>query len=133
MDTGPRTEEAMAWGQRAPGSTDLGPEEVVEAQLEASNRRDADALAQMYASDAVIVMANACEPSLVGRNAIQQRYAAMFEAGFALHVTVEARLLANAIVVDREHVQPLNSRSISVYEVSQGYIQRAWLFAPARV
>lgn len=54
------------------------PRQTVEALFDAFNRHDADAMAALYAENAVILTSEYCEP-LQGRNAVARTYGEMFK------------------------------------------------------
>lgn len=107
------------------------PMEVVERQLSAYNAQDADAFALTYADDAQIYKSGNANAVLVGRNAIRASYAKLFAARPGLRVEVSGRLAAGDFVSDHETISGSETRAIVVYEVREGLIRRAWLFAPS--
>lgn len=108
----------------------MAPGSVVDRQIEAFNRRDADAVAATYAMDAVITNAMSGDPPIQGRPAIRDHYAAMFGAVPALQATVAGRLRVGNLIIDHEQLPILGAQAVATYEVEGELIQRAWLFGP---
>ena len=108
----------------------MSPEAVVDLQIQAFNRGDADAFAATYAEDAVIQNAMSDDPPIRGRLAIRDHYAAMFLALPELQAAVAERLTVGKLVADHEHLPSLGARALATYEVEAGLIRRAWLFGP---
>lgn len=108
----------------------MGPEGVVDLQVEAFNRGDAVAFADTYAVDAVITNLTSDETPICGRKAIHEYYAAMFEALPDLRVSVEGRLAVGNLIIDHEHLPTLASRAVITYEVEEGLIKRVWMHGP---
>ncbi len=106
------------------------PADVVARQLTAYNAHDAEGFAATYAPDALIFKPAATAPVLKGREAIRKSYAALFATKADLHVDVSARLIAGNFISDHESVRGTMLQAIAVYDVRDGLIQRAWLFAP---
>lgn len=103
---------------------------LIDLQVEAFNRGDADAFAATYAPDAVVRMVMSDDPPLLGREAIRDHYAAMFAALPNLTVTVEERLVVGQLITDHESTPNLGVRAVVTYEVAEDFIRRAWLFGP---
>lgn len=108
----------------------MSPAAVIDLQVDAFNRGDAEAFAATYASNAVVRNEMGEEPPLVGREAIRDHYAAMFNALPGLRASVEERLVVGNLVTDHEHLAALTARAIVTYEVKESLISRAWLFGP---
>lgn len=108
----------------------MAPQQVIDVQVEAFNRGDADAFANTYAPDAVVTMVMTGDPPLVGREAIRDHYAGMFAALPNLTATVEERLIVGKLVTDHEHIPYIGARAIVTYEVEDDLIRRAWMFGP---
>lgn len=112
------------------GGGSLIAESVIDLQVEAFNRGDADAFAATYAPDAIVRMVMSDDPPLVGRGAIRDHYAAMFAALPNLTATVEERLVVGHLITDHERISDLGVRALVTYEVEESLIRRAWLFGP---
>ncbi|NWJ40730.1 MAG: nuclear transport factor 2 family protein [Geothrix sp.] len=117
--------------------TDLAPQPVIQAQLDAYNRHDAEAFAATYAADAEIVELATGALLAKGTAAIRAFYAARFQANPTLHAEVLHRVLQTPFVLDQERITgvllvpggaerpPLTA--VVIYEVKDGRIARAWL------
>lgn len=105
-------------------------EEVVRVQLEAYNRRDADAFASHYSED---VRWYRFPDELLGEGVDELRdtYRDFFESVPELHAEVTNRIVRGDIVIDHERVTGLPDGrtvdAIAIYEVREGRIQRMWL------
>jgi hypothetical protein len=106
---------------------EVGPEAVVQQQVNAYNARDLDGFLDAYAEDAEIYRGD----SLVARGteALRERYRRRFESP-TLHAEIEGRVTLGRTVVDRERVTGMAGRSgpveaLVVYRVNDdGRIQR---------
>lgn len=117
--------------------TDLVPHPLIQAQLDAYNRHDAEGFAATYAPDAEIIELATGALIAKGTAAIRAFYAARFQANPRLHAEVLHRAMQGAFVVDQERLTgvlvapggperpPLTA--VVIYEVRQGSIARAWL------
>lgn len=117
--------------------TSLAPQPVIQAQLDAYNRHDAEAFAATYAPEAEIVELATGTVLAKGTAAIRAFYAARFQANPGLHAEVLHRTLQGAFVVDQERITgvltapggterpPLTA--VVLYEIKEGRIARAWL------
>lgn len=108
----------------------MSPEQIVDIQVKAFNRRDADAVAATYAEGAVITNLTSGDPPICGRIAIRDHYAAMFEALPDLHATVAGRLVVGNLIVDHEHLPSLGARAVATYQIENDLIRNAWLHGP---
>ena len=117
--------------------TTLAPQPVIQAQLEAYNRHDADGFAATYAPEAEIVELATGSVIAKGTAAIRAFYATRFAANPGLHAEVVHRTLQGLFVVDQERITgvltapggperpPLTA--VVIYEVKGDRISRAWL------
>lgn len=109
---------------------DLGPEAVVQRQLDAYNARDLDTLVAVYAEDAELFE---FPDQLLARGAaqIRERQAPRLREP-NLHARLVKRMVMGDTVVDQEVVTrsfPEGAGTIEmicVYEVRNGRIARAW-------
>jgi hypothetical protein len=107
----------------------MPPEQVVQNQLDAYNRRDLDAWLQTYAPDAEQYLLHAGLLAK-GRDAIRERMAERF-ADPALHAQLKSRDVMDHIVIDHEFVTRtapdglIVVEMICIYEVVFGHIQKA--------
>jgi len=107
-----------------------GPEQIVDRQLDAFNRRDLEAFVATYASGAILYD----YPDKVrqsGAAEIRKTYGALFGGNPTLQVTVSSRILQGPFVVDHETVTGIAgappSTQIVIYEVWDGKITRLWI------
>jgi uncharacterized protein (TIGR02246 family) len=117
--------------------TPLPPQPVIQAQLDAYNRHDAEAFASMYAPDADIVELATGALIAKGTAAIHAFYAARFQANPRLHAEVLQRVLQGPFVLDQERITGVLSApggperppltAVVIYEVKDNRIARAWL------
>ena len=96
----------------------LGPRALVRAWVEAFNAQNADALADLYAADAINHQAP-LEPVL-GRDAIRARFRAEFAA--AEMVCVVERILEDGDHAVLEWRDPLGLRGCGFFQVRDGQI-----------
>jgi putative hydrolase of HD superfamily len=114
-----------------------GPEDIVQAQLEAYNARDLNAFLATYAPDAQL-FEHPSKPLARGLDQLRERYSARF-AEPNLHAQVMKRIVMGSIVVDHELVTRTFSEgtgtleAIAIYEVQESLITRVWFVfgAPA--
>ena len=114
----------------------LGPEAVVQRQLDAYNSRDIDALLAVYADDAQMFE----HPATLlasGSAALRERFAARFEEP-NLQAMLLKRMVMGSFVVDHERVTrtfPEGAGTVEllmIYEVQNGRITKAWSIAGAK-
>lgn len=117
--------------------TPIAPQPVIQAQLDAYNRHDAEAFAATYAADAEIVELATGALIAKGTAAIRAFYAARFQANPKLHADILHRTLQGAFVVDQERLtgvlNPVDGverpplTAVVIYELREGRIARTWL------
>ena len=106
-------------------------ERVVQAQVDAFNRRDVDAFMAAYAPDA-IHWAYPSDTTFNGAARIRAHYTELFSDPDAsrLHATVRERMVKGAYVIDEEYVVGLPADdphvSVIIYEVREGLIRNVW-------
>jgi putative hydrolase of HD superfamily len=114
-----------------------GPEDIVQAQLEAYNARDLNAFLATYSPDAQL-FEHPAKPLASGLDQLRERYAARF-AEPNLHAQVMKRIVMGSIVVDHELVTRTfsegtgTSEAIAIYEVQESLITRVWFVFGAPV
>jgi hypothetical protein len=113
----------------------MSPVAVVQAQLEAYNRRDLDAFCALFAQDAQLFDLGAAAPSTTGMAAIRARYQQLFDNSPELHSAVLSRTTLGQVVVDQETVTGRNGSAepfevMAIYEVSGGLIVRVHFVRP---
>ncbi len=128
---------AMPSLQGAQPMPSLPPQPVIQVQLDAYNRHDAEAFATAYALDAEIVELATGALLAKGTAAIRAFYAARFQANPKLHAEILYRTLQGSFVVDQERITGVLSApggperppltAIVIYEVKGDRIARAWL------
>jgi len=104
-------------------------EQVVQAQVEAYNRRDLDAFMATYAPD-LALYAHPDRPLTSGQEQARREYGTMFENVPNLHVEIANRIVQGSFVIDHEVVTGLPDgkevRAVAIYEVREGKIQNVW-------
>ena len=118
--------------ERGPSASAVTPEErVVQAQVDAFNRRDVDAFMAGYAPDA-IHWEYPADTVFNGAARIRQHYTELFSDPDAsrLHATVRSRIVKGRFVIDEEYIVGLPADdphvSVIIYEVVDGRIKNAW-------
>jgi len=111
------------------------PVTIVQAQLEAYNRRDLGAFCALFAADAEIFELGTAAPSNSGIDAIRTRYAELFAQSPALHSTVLTRTVLGRVVVDLERISgrlgsPVPIDMLAIYEVIDSRIRRVHFVRP---
>ena len=105
------------------------PLEVVQAQLDAYNRKDIDALMGTYAPDAEQFALHG-DRIATGREQLRSRFLLRFEEP-DLHAQLMSRIVAGNFVIDSEVITrnfpegPGTLEMICIYEVVDGLIRRA--------
>lgn len=101
------------------------PAAIVDRQIAAYNRRDAETFAALYAPDAVGYE----YPQRVlftGRDSLQAQYARFFATAPDLHVRVTQRIVHGPYVLDHELITGMPGadtvRAVAIYEVRNGAI-----------
>lgn len=122
---------------RAALMTALAPQPVIQAQLDAYNRHDAEAFAATYGPEAEILELATGTLIAKGTAAIRAFYAARFQANPKLHAEILHRTLQGDFVVDQERItgvlNPVDGverpplTAVVIYELREGRIARAWL------
>jgi hypothetical protein len=102
---------------------------IVQRQMEAYNRRDVDEFCAYFAPDAVTRLYENDELLAAGIEELRALYARRFAENPNLHMTVQARLVLDNVVVDREIIRGFDGgvtiEAIAIHEVRNGRIQRA--------
>lgn len=110
---------------------------VIQAQLDAYNRHDAEAFAATYAPDAEIVELATGALLAKGTAAIRTHYAGRFLANPKLRAELLSRVLQGPFVLDQERITGVLTApggperpaltAVVIYEVKNDKIARAWL------
>lgn len=112
------------------------PETVVQAQLDAYNAHDVEALAAIYADDAQQFQHPATLLASGGAQ-LRERFSARFAAGRP-QARLLNRIVCGNMVIDHERVSssgaegPSSVELVAMYEVQQGRIARAWFMFGAK-
>lgn len=105
----------------------MTPLEVVAAQFEAYNRRDADALSLWYAEDCVVGDLYG-EPSMLGREAVRARFAKTFAENPQNRAWSKYRFAIGRLVIDHEEGERApgvgHFEIVAVYTIRDGLIAR---------
>ena len=116
--------------------TGIGPEAVVQRQLDAFNAREIDALLATYADDAQL-FEHPAKLLASGAAELRARFTARFQEP-NLHATLLNRIVAGATVIDHEKVirtfpeGPGEIELVMIYQVQSGRIANAWVINGAR-
>jgi len=111
------------------------PAAVVQAQLEAYNRRDLPGFLATFAADAEVFTLGDAAPAARGTAELAKLYGELFAASPALHSELVHRAVIGARVVDHERITGRRGSAaplelVMVYEVEGGLIRRAWAIRP---
>lgn len=105
------------------------PERIVQAQLDAYNRRDLEAFLASYSADIKIYLHPATLQQ-TGLNAMREVYAQLFEKNPQLKCQVLQRMVHRNYVIDHEHLTGLADgkelKVIAIYEIKGGKIVNVW-------
>lgn len=110
------------------------PEAIVQAQLDAFNEHDLDALVPLFADDVVIY--DLVDGSVVvrGIDAFRERYRAVFRDRPKVRAELVGRLELGPFVIDRERLTDGAAHppedALALYEVDGGLITRCWFIEP---
>ena len=107
----------------------LLPEQVVQKNLECYNNRDIKGIMGCFSPDIALYSFSDPEPTLAGREAIQEFYKQLFEASPKLHSTILKRIVFNNKVIDYESIigrqgSDVPFEIVVIYEVKEGKIFR---------
>lgn len=111
----------------------LTPEQAAQEQLEAYNQRDLARFVAVYHEDVEVFRPPQAEPTLRGRDALAEHYAARRFNLPGLRADLLGRIVMGNKVFDHElvhGVKPAPFEAAAVYEVVDGRIRRVWFFAP---
>lgn len=107
-----------------PAAADGSPEAIVQAQLDAYNRRDLEGFLAFYSDDAVLKN-HPDEVTQVGKEQMRARYTQRF-ANPAVHAQILKRMVMGRFVVDEERITAPPSKevieAVAIYEVRDGKI-----------
>jgi uncharacterized protein (TIGR02246 family) len=104
----------------------MSPVDVVEAQLEAYNAQDIEALCACFAADCVVADFNGAVTQ-EGRGQIRERYEAMFTQYPQNKARIVNRMHVGNVVIDHEDItrsDTLRFEAIAIYTVRDDLISR---------
>jgi hypothetical protein len=114
----------------------MKPEDVIDIQLEAYNRRDLDAFAATYANDVQIIEADGAGPTLIGIEALRERFGTKTFKLEGLNAEIRSRMVVGNKVIDHEittwAAMKAPIESVVVYEVDKDLITNVWFFDPCK-
>lgn len=109
----------------------MNPEQIVQLQLEAYNRKDLDAFVSFYSKGVIIRNLSEETSTLTGRNKLRERYERLFAESDKLHAQALSRLSFGNFVLDEELVHGLSSfpgglRIGVIYQIEMEMISSVW-------
>ncbi len=107
------------------------PAAIVQSQVEAYNRGDADAFASFYADDVEIFdLGPDSKPNLSGRAALLARYTPLLSK-YHPKATIISRIESGEFIIDKERTEAGGEsiEVVAIYQVEKGKIRRVW-FTP---
>ena len=114
-----------------PAAAQTAEERVVQAHVDAFNRRDVDAFVATMAPE-VVFWEYPADTVFAGAARVRAHYAELFgdEDAGSLHAEIRQRMVKGRFVIDHEHVTGLPGEgshvSVVIYEVRGGLIRNAW-------
>ena len=116
----------------AASASEASPEAIVQAQLDAYNRRDLEGFLAFYSDDAVLKN-HPDEVTQVGKEQMRARYAKRF-TNPAIRAEVVQRMVMGRFVVDHERITAPPAKgmleAVAVYEVKDGKIASVSFLLP---
>lgn len=112
------------------------PTEVVQAQVNAYNAHDVEALAACYADDASLAYLSGERAPIQGKDAIRTAFGFLPRQPKTFHVEILQRNAAGPVVIDEERLHGLPPGkqlpdAFAIYEVHAGLITKVW-FPPTK-
>lgn len=107
------------------------PATIVQAQVDAFNRGDANAFASFYADDVELFdLGPETKPSLSGRAGLLARYTPMLSK-YHPKATIISRIENGNFIIDKERTEARgrSSEGVAIYQIENGKIRRVW-FTP---
>lgn len=99
-------------------------------QLDAYNDGDIERFARVYADDVELIDLATQSVFCKGLEALRIRYGTLFSSNPQLLCTLVQRMTCPPYVIDEElvsgHTGSTPIHAIAIYEVSEGFIKRAW-------
>jgi hypothetical protein len=109
----------------------MNPADPVQRQLDAYNDRDLERFVAEYSETIRVFRPPAAEPSITGKAALAEYYAANRFNLPRLHADLVHRIVLGNRVIDHERIHGVRDEPFEVaaiYEVADGKIQAAWFF-----
>ena len=106
--------------------------EVVQAQLEAYNRRDLEPFLKLFSETVQIFRMPALEPSILGKSQFADFYATQRFNRSGLRADLVNRIAFGNKVIDHERIHGVLAEAfeiVVVYEVIDGLIQTMWAYS----
>ena len=110
----------------------MSPLQIVEAQVDAYNRRDLAAFVALYGEDVEVFRLPSTTPGLSGKAAFTEFYRTERFNRPGLHAEIVNRIVLGNKVIDHERIRGVRDAPFEiavVYEVAGGLIERVWTFA----
>jgi hypothetical protein len=105
----------------------MSPSEIVQAQLDAYNAQDIDALCACFTPDAVLAELNGAITH-VRLSGIRERYADLFAQHPHNRAEVLSRIAIGDVVIDEEKIRrgptAMPFRAVAIYTIKSGLISR---------
>lgn len=111
----------------------MEPQDLIQVQLDAYNRRDLDGFLATYSETVKIYRMPALEPVFAGKEQLGKHYAANRFNLPGLRADILNRMVLGNKVVDHERVWgvgPEPTEVVAVYEVVREKIEQVWFFQP---
>ncbi|MDJ0975114.1 MAG: nuclear transport factor 2 family protein [Planctomycetota bacterium] len=106
------------------------PAQAAQRQLDAYNARDLEAFLAVYTEDCTVRAFPSGEVLMEGRDAMRERYGALFANHPGLHCRLLTRVEHEHVAIDHEEVEGLREDglvyAVALYEVREGQIRNVW-------
>jgi hypothetical protein len=101
--------------------------DLVEKQLYHYNRKELEPFLEVFSEEVEVFILGEKEASLVGRDAMRQRYVERFKSE-GLHAKVTNRMVKDSVVIDYEEVTGIVENevtiAIAIYEIQGEFIKK---------
>ena len=111
----------------------MSPLQIVEAQVDAYNRRDLAAFVALYGDDVEVFRLPSTTPGLSGKAAFTEFYRTERFNRPGLHAEIVNRIVLGNKVIDHERIHGVRAEPFEVvvaYEVLGPSIRRVWSLTP---
>ena len=111
----------------------MSPLQVVQAQVDAYNRRDLAAFVAVYSDDVEVFRLPSTTPGLSGKAAFTEFYRMERFNRPRLHAEIVNRIVLGNKVIDHERIRGVHDEPFEIvvaYEVVGQSIRRVWSFTP---